>query len=97
MRLLFAILSCAAAVALASSTQQKSYDGYKVYSVQLTSEDQLTAFMGLQKYNIDVWDSANKNGKPFRVMVQPQMIETFENFLVDHQITSEIIVENAAK
>lgn len=91
MRLLFVLLSCAA-VALAA---QKSYDGYKVYSVQLQNAEQLEAFMGLQKYDIDFWDSPNKANKPFRVMVQPETVSTFESFLGDHEINADIIIDNA--
>lgn len=91
MRLLFVLFSCAAVVLAA----QKSYDGYKVYSVQLQTDEQLDAFMSLQKYNIDIWDSPNKANKPFRVMVEQKMIVTFESFLGDHNINSNIIIENA--
>lgn len=91
MRLLLVLLSCAA-VALAA---QKSYEGYKVYSLQLQNAEQLEAFTGLQKYGIDSWDSPNKANKPFRVMVAPSMVSTFETFLVDHNIASSIVIENA--
>lgn len=92
MRLLLVLLSCAA-VALAA---QKSYEGHKVYSVQLQTAEQLDAFMGLQKYNIDTWDSPNKANKPFRVMVEPGMVNTFEQFIGDHHIFADIIIDNAA-
>lgn len=92
MRLLFVLLSCVVAVALASP---KSYDGHKVYSVTLKNAEQLEVFMGLQKYNIDMWDSPNKNNKPFRVMVQPNLVNTFESFVAEHEISAELIIDNA--
>lgn len=91
MRLLF-VLSCCAAVAFAAQT----HEGAKVFSVQLRTQDQLTAFMGLQKYNIDSWDSPNANNKPFRVLVESDMVATFENFLGDHDISADIVIDDAA-
>lgn len=93
MRLLLVLLSCAA-VALAA---QKSYDGYKVYSVTLNSAEQLSALVALEKYDIDIWDSPNMMNTPFRVMVQPDMIDTFEAFLGEHDIPSDIIMANAGE
>lgn len=92
MRLLLVLLSCAA-VALAT---QNSYEGYKVFSVQLQNAEQLQAFMGLQKYNVDLWDSPNKDNKPFRVMVEPDMVNTVEKFLGEHEIFADVIMDNAA-
>ena len=91
MRSPWVLLSCVA-VALAT---QKSYEGYKVFTVQLENAEQLEAFMGLQKYEVDFWDTPNKDNKPFRVMVQPAMLDTFERFLGDHFIQSDILIENA--
>lgn len=88
MRLLYRILFCAS-IALG----HRSYDGYKVYSIQLQTVNQLQSLIDLPY--IDTWDTPNMANKPFRVMVDPYSIESFERFLGDHHISSKIIIENA--
>lgn len=93
MRLPFVWLSCLV-VTLAA---KKSYDGYKVYSVQLRNAEQMNAFMSLRDYDIDSWDSPNQINQPFRVMVGPSTINVFETVLGRHDIFADIIIDDVQR
>lgn len=66
-----------------------------MYSVQLQTEEQLQGAQLWQNYGIDVWDNFNKLNMPVRVMVPPQMINTFERILAEENILAEIIMNDA--
>lgn len=90
MRVILVLVLCAA-VCLAS---QKTYNGYKVYSLQLSNSNDLAALMDLENYAIDFWERPNHNNNPFRVMIPPQMVPQFEVFLRDHGVSYIIVIEN---
>lgn len=84
------LLSCAfATTAIANRT---SYDGFKVYSVQLNSAEQWNVLMTLQE-ELDFWEGPAKN-RPFRVMVNPTTIPSFERILGEFGILSDVIIDN---
>lgn len=76
------------------TTQITTYDGFKVYSVQLQNLGQLDALMNL---GIDFWDSPNQVNKPFRVMVEPGALAIFEKIIADHKIVADVIIEDVQR
>lgn len=76
------------------TTQITTYDGFKVYSVQLQNLVQLDALMNL---GIDFWDSPNQVNKPFRVMVEPSALPIFEKIIADHKIAADVIIEDVQR
>lgn len=94
MRLLLVLLSCACfSLGIAAP---KSYDGYRVYSVQLQTDSQLNSIMSLQKktQEIDFWDHPSKAERSSRVMVAPAFFNNFETFVKEQEINAQIIIED---
>lgn len=77
----------------------KSYDGYTVFSVRVTTRDQLTELFNFQKTNSDVdfWDRPNLANNPLNVMVGPDTADRFKQFTKDHGITSDVVAQNAGR
>lgn len=76
------------------TTETTTYEGCKVYSVQLQNLVQLDALMNI---GIDFWDSPNQVNKPFRVMVEPNALPIFEKIIEDHKIVADLIIEDAQR
>lgn len=75
----------------------RSYDEFKVYSVQYQSMKDVEA-MHYWEHNpyVDFWSSAGVN-KTNNVMVDPSMQTKFEEFLSIENFNYEILIENVGK
>lgn len=88
------VILCWATVSLAD---RRSYDGDKVYSVQLNHTNQLAALMRLTKFNVDIWEKPKVNGQPFRVRVPSGVVNTFEGFVGENGVASDVVIEDVSE
>lgn len=95
MKLQLAVVLCLAVSCLAAKSR---YDNYKLYSMQLKTEDQAKAVVSLEE-NTDSYDfwSATSLVRDTDVMVPPHKIGEFEDFLERYNIQYEIKVEDVQK
>lgn len=84
---LFLAVSCFAA--------KSRYDNYKLYSMQLKTEDQAKAVIELEENtdSYDFWSGASLV-RDVDVMVPPHKFAEFEDFLTRFEIQFHIKVEN---
>lgn len=75
---------------------QKSYDGFKVFRVSPEFPDQMKYLKNLESSEgIDFWDPIHFVANyPTRVMVSPEKIEFFKNYLASAGVSYELIIEN---
>lgn len=82
-------------VTVTLASHQKSYDQYKVFMVNPDNEKKVDLLVSLQEnVGVDFWDSINRVGKPVRVMITPDNVESFERTLGKYQINYDIIIGN---
>lgn len=79
-------------------TISKSYDGHNVFSVRLTTLDQMAKLNDFQRAILDLefWDRPNLV-YPFKVMIGPNNVDRFREFLEDNEIAYYVVVENAGR
>ncbi|KAF2889623.1 hypothetical protein ILUMI_16549 [Ignelater luminosus] len=91
MRYLLVLVAVVAAV----WAEQFSYEGYKVFRLNLSHENQLRALASFNKNEIvDFWSSLRFDGNPIDVMVKPEMQHIFGWFLNVNSIKHEILIDN---
>ncbi|KAJ6635727.1 Carboxypeptidase B [Pseudolycoriella hygida] len=78
--------------------RQFSYEGYKVWLVTPRSESQgILLKQWEDNESVDFWESISRKGKSSRIMVAPDTQIHFENFLKEHNILHELIIENVER
>lgn len=92
MKLQLAVVLLLAATCFAAKSR---YDNYKLYSMQLKTEEQAKAVVELED-NTDAYDfwSATSLVRDTDVMVPPHKLGEFEDFLARFNIQHHIKVEN---
>lgn len=72
------------------------YDGFKVFKVTPSNEDQIKFVKSWQDQDgIDFWNSVhNKVGLSARVMVSPERIQDFTDAMLKNNIPHELIIAN---
>lgn len=95
MKLQLAVILCLAATCFAAKSR---YDNYKLYSMQLQTEEQAKAVVELEKYTdaYDFW-SAPSLVRDVDVMIPPHKIAEFEDFLTRFSIPFHVKVEDIQK
>lgn len=77
-----------------------SFQNFRVFSVNVTNEQQLE---GLRQFEesavdgIDFWKSSNHIGGRSDVMVAPHQLATFEQVLQNLELQSHVMVDNVQK
>ncbi|KAF5305811.1 hypothetical protein FQR65_LT07550 [Abscondita terminalis] len=69
------------------------YDGFKVYRVLPTNSRQLDALSEIEK-SYDFWIEVGNINHHVDVMVAPDQIKTFEEFITDLNLEKDIIIED---
>ncbi|KAF2891646.1 hypothetical protein ILUMI_14527, partial [Ignelater luminosus] len=91
MRYLLILMGVVAAI----WAEQFSYEGYRVFRLHISNENQLRALASFNKYEIlDFWSSLRFDGKPTDVMVKPETQQILGWFLTATGIRYEILIDN---
>lgn len=85
-------------IALSNAEERVSYDGYKVFRVYPTTEDQLKFLTELETHvtELDFWISARKNG-PVDIMVPPHIREYFFHSMAVMGLNPETYIDDLRK
>ncbi|KAK4877363.1 hypothetical protein RN001_009869 [Aquatica leii] len=83
------------AVVLAACAEKVSYDGYKVYRLNLTNQKQLSVLTKLVDNSlIDFWSTLRLSSKPVDVMIHPKVDPMFTWILNSQGIHHEVLIKN---
>jgi len=95
------ILALVCVLAVASATEYKTYDGYKVYQIVPKNPGQLGVLKTLredqQHGNIDFWSTPRFTGYPVDVMVAPNYQAIFTTLLRFHNMEFSVKHENVKR
>nr|AAT36733.1 carboxypeptidase B [Aedes aegypti] len=78
------------ALAALVAAEQVTYRDYKVYKLEFTTREQQAQLKRWENVEgVDFWDRAGH-----RVMIHPELQQTFEKFLVANKIAHEVIIQD---
>lgn len=71
---------------------------YKVWSVTPANEKQLQAIRKWEQFEgVDFWEASRRASVEQRIMIAPEIQNSFAHFLVDYNITNELIINNVER
>lgn len=87
------VFVCLLGAALAG---QKSYNGHKVFQLNVDNSVKFDVLKSIQfEVGVDFWDAFHSTDATTRVMVAPERLEFFKDFMATHQISYDVIFNNA--
>ncbi|KAK9680825.1 Carboxypeptidase activation peptide [Popillia japonica] len=87
-----------AIICVVITAEKVSYEGYKVYQLYPSDEQQLAVIISFTSFNsIDFWSEPRMLGKPTTVMVPPNLQEIFVATLEGAHINYKILIDNVER
>lgn len=72
--------------------QKVSYKGYKVFRLNITTQEQAEKLRSLEDQQfVDIWSDSFEG---VDVMVAPEQFENFERFLYHYKVPSSVFIED---
>lgn len=82
---------------LVMASEKASFDKYRVYSIDVETDEQLQGLLQLQKsplIGIDFWKSPSGIGRRSDIMVPPHQIAAFNELTEKLKLSKRVMVEN---